>query len=142
MKSFRIVVALRLAIFPLIFNLSFAGELEVIPEDFVISTLNEVNEEKSTEQIENNTSMDSSPSVQNDDMQPINYSDNVSELQNITKNVISTLDEVNEEKSTTQIESNMQMDFSAMPRNDDKYIQDSQLFTQLDEVGKTSLRSE
>ena len=33
MKNFRLVVALRLAIFPLIFNLSIAQELEITPEE-------------------------------------------------------------------------------------------------------------
>ena len=60
MKKLRLIVALRLAIFPLILNLTFAEELDVSPEISVISTLNEVNEEKSIEQIETNTPMDSS----------------------------------------------------------------------------------
>ena len=69
MKNFRLVVALRLAIFPLIFNLSIAQELEIVPEDYVISTLNEVNEEKSTEQIDGGIPMESHASfysAQND----------------------------------------------------------------------------
>jgi len=33
MKSFRLIVSLRLALFPLIFNLSFAQELEISPEN-------------------------------------------------------------------------------------------------------------
>ena len=67
MKNFRLVVALRLAIFPLIFNLSIAQELEIVPEDYVISTLNEVNEEKSTEQVDGDIQMDSSSQALQDD---------------------------------------------------------------------------
>ena len=69
MKTFRLIVAIRLAFFPLIFNLSIAQEVEIIPDDYVISTLNEVNEEKSTEQIDGEIPMDSHASfhsAQND----------------------------------------------------------------------------
>ena len=34
MKTFRLVVVLRLAFFPLIFNLTFAGEVEVSTENY------------------------------------------------------------------------------------------------------------
>jgi len=34
MKMFRLVVVLRLAFFPLIFNLTFAGEMEVSAENY------------------------------------------------------------------------------------------------------------
>jgi hypothetical protein len=37
MKNFRLIVALRLAIFPLILNLSFADELGIETENYVIS---------------------------------------------------------------------------------------------------------
>jgi hypothetical protein len=61
MKSFRLIVSLRLALFPLVFNLSFAQEVEVSTDETVI--LNEC--EKSTEEI---TPMDSSSqSPQNDE---------------------------------------------------------------------------
>jgi hypothetical protein len=64
MKTFRLIVATRLALFPLIFNLSFAQEFEVDTENSVIS--NEC--EKSTEQIEGETLMDSSSQApQNDE---------------------------------------------------------------------------
>lgn len=69
MKTFRLIVVIRLAFFPLIFNLSIAQEVEIIPDDYVISTLNEVNEEKSTEQIDGEIPMDSHASfhsAQND----------------------------------------------------------------------------
>jgi hypothetical protein len=33
MKSFRLIVSLRLVLFPLVFNLSFAQEMEVIPDE-------------------------------------------------------------------------------------------------------------
>ena len=66
MKTLRWIVAMRLTLFPLIFNLSFAQEVEVSPEISVISTLNEVNEEKSTEQVESNTQMDFSAEPRND----------------------------------------------------------------------------
>ena len=53
MKTFCLIVSTRLAFFPLIFNLSFAQEVEVGAEN-------------SSEDIESNTPMDSSHSVQND----------------------------------------------------------------------------
>ena len=37
MKNFRLIVALRLSIFPLILNLSFADELGIETENYVIS---------------------------------------------------------------------------------------------------------
>ena len=58
MKTFRLIVATRLALFPLIFNLSIAEEFEGVPENPVISTLSETNVEKSIEQIEGDTPMD------------------------------------------------------------------------------------
>ena len=60
MKSFRIVVALRLAIFPLIFNLSIAQELEVnINESSFWTSNNEVCPAQLDENPENITQMDS-----------------------------------------------------------------------------------
>jgi len=69
MKTLCLIVSMRLAIFPLVFNLSIAQEVEIVPDDYVISTLNEVNEEKSTEQIDGEIPMDSHASfhsAQND----------------------------------------------------------------------------
>jgi hypothetical protein len=62
MKTFRLIVSTRLAFFPLIFNLSFAQEVEVGAENSIISN----DDDEFSEDIENNTPMDSSPSVQND----------------------------------------------------------------------------
>jgi hypothetical protein len=67
MKNFRLVVALRLAIFPLIFNLSIAQELEIVPENYVILTQSETNVEGN--EPENETPMDSyvADAFQNDE---------------------------------------------------------------------------
>jgi len=62
MKNFRLVVALRLAIFPLIFNLSFAQELEVITNELLFwMSDNEVKDS------ENETPMDSSSQAHQND---------------------------------------------------------------------------
>ena len=53
MKNFRLIVALRLAIFPLILNLSFADELGIETENYVISN---PEGEKSIKQISINSS--------------------------------------------------------------------------------------
>ena len=62
MKNFRLVVALRLAIFPLIFNLSFAQELEVITNELLFwMSDNEVKDS------ENETPKDSSSQAHQND---------------------------------------------------------------------------
>lgn len=104
MKKLRLVVALRLSIFPLVFNLSIAQELMVEPENPIIS--NEC--EKSTEQIESNTHMDSSL---------------YSEWQKGTE-LSNTNSDNQDEKFTEQIEINTPMDLSEMPRNDNENTQD------------------
>ena len=53
MKTFRLIVAIRLALFPLIFNLSIAQEVEVNTENFEIFWTETV-------VLESNTSVDSS----------------------------------------------------------------------------------
>ena len=65
MKIFRLVVALRLASFPLIFNLSIAQEVEVNTENFVILTQSETNVEE--DEPENETPMDSSSQAPQND---------------------------------------------------------------------------
>ena len=68
MKSFRIVVALRLSIFPLIFNLSIAQELEVnINESSFWTSNNEVCPSQLDENPENITQMDSSSQAPQND---------------------------------------------------------------------------
>ena len=57
MKTLRLIVATRLALFPLIFNLSIALEVEVNTENFVILTQSETNVEE--DEPENETPMDS-----------------------------------------------------------------------------------
>ena len=67
MKNFRLIVATRLALFPLIFNLSIAQEVNVVSNDFVISPQIETNEKESVEQIESNTPADSSSKIPHND---------------------------------------------------------------------------
>jgi hypothetical protein len=62
MKTLRLVVSLRWAVFPIIFNLSFAGELDISPEELLSRT-----SESEVKDLESNTPMDSSPLVQNDE---------------------------------------------------------------------------
>jgi len=62
MKTLRLIVSVRLAFFPLIFNLSIAGELDISPEELLSRT-----SESEVKDLESNTPMDSSPLVQNDE---------------------------------------------------------------------------
>lgn len=114
MKSFRIVVALRLAIFPLAFNLTIADELEVVSEETSSwTTLSVANGE--VKDPESDTLMDSHVTIapQNDkgdiqDFYPVSGASLSSEWQEDIEFVIS-----NEcEKSTEQIECDTPMDFS------------------------------
>ena len=125
------IVATRLALFPLIFNLSIAQKLEISTENSVI--LNE--SEKSTEQVDGEIPMDSHASfysAQNDRENTQDSSVNASEWQEdvglVISNVYST--SVDSEKFTEQVEGNIQMDFSAMPWNDNESTQDSSLDAQ------------
>ena len=94
------IVATRLALFPLIFNLSIAQKLKI-----------------STEQVDGEILMDSHASfysAQNDRENTQDSSVNASEWQEDVELVISN----ESEKSTEQVAGDIQMDFSAMPRND------------------------
>jgi AAA15 family ATPase/GTPase len=88
MKTLRLIVATRLAFFPLIFNLSIAQEVEIIPENYVISTLNEVNEEKSTEQVDGDTQMDFSAMPRNNNKNTQNSSLNAQNDKDIQESKI------------------------------------------------------
>jgi len=58
MKTFRLVVVLRLAFFPLIFNLTFAGEVEVSAENYEkISPTPLYQEGKNSQENENSSSL-------------------------------------------------------------------------------------
>jgi hypothetical protein len=88
MKTLRLIVATRLAFFPLIFNLSIAQEVEIVPENYVISTLNEVNEEKSTEQVDGDTQMDFSAMPRNNNKNTQNSSLNAQNDKDIQESKI------------------------------------------------------
>ena len=62
MKTLRLVVTLWWAIFPIIFNLSIAGELDISPEELPSRM-----SESEVKDLESNTPMDSLPLVQNDE---------------------------------------------------------------------------
>ena len=102
MKTFRLVVALRLAIFPLIFNLTFAQEVEVVSEEMEqISTTPLYQEGQESQEIgEENTSL-----IKDGDVYHASMDEVVEDLQ--------------------KLESDTPMDFSSMPRNDNEDAQDS-----------------
>ena len=101
MKSFRLIVSLRLALFPLIFNLSLAQELEISPgdmsfwtewngseESYVWDDNQDTQDSSAKPQNDNNTQeneapMDSSAMPQNDNLEPIDSSVNVAEWEKI-----------------------------------------------------------
>lgn len=134
------IVATRLALFPLIFNLSIAQKLEISTENSVISN----ESEKSTEQVDGEIPMDSHASfysAQNDRENTQDSSVNASEWQEDVELVISNVysTSVDSEKFTEQVDGDIQMDFSAMPWNDNESTQDSSLDAQNE---KSPLQSE
>jgi len=117
MKTFRLVVATRLAFFPLIFNLIFAGEVEVSTENYEqIFPTPLYQEGQNSQENEKSSSLikEAYPAELGKDHEV------VEDLQNKT---------------------DTPMDSSTLSQND-KDIQDSQLFTQLDGAEQASLRSE
>jgi len=119
MKTFRLIVATRLALFPLIFNLSIAQEVEVNTENFVILTQNETNVEE--DEPENETQMDSSEQTpQNDEWD--------------TEEPHSTPLLLGEGNHEVVGEVYTQMDSSLNAQNDNEIVQDSPLQTEWQEI--------
>ena len=109
MKTFRLVVALRLAFFPLIFNLTFAGEVDVSPVEILPWTEVIV--------LESDAPMDSSTSAQ-DDEDTQDSSADASEWQDSAEIIISN----DSEKSTEQNEVDIPIDSSTSSQNDNDVV--------------------